>query len=143
MKIKWIIQTIILTVSQLTVVAFAAGDNSPLSVSVTPKDLPPKVRITLARYESKVVMMLQQRWHPRCNEKSAHVSFHVAADGTVSRVRLIKSSGKYITDQTALSAVESLNKLPPLPSGVESIVASIEFDPTKLIQIRSRHRTLQ
>ncbi|MBC7927557.1 MAG: TonB family protein [Bryobacteraceae bacterium] len=55
------------------------------------------------------------------------VSFEIARDGSISKVRIAQSSGNFTLDQSAQRAIVQSNPLPPLPREFERDVANIEF----------------
>ncbi len=53
----------------------------------------------------------------RGSDGEAHVTFTVAADGSVSRIALSRSSGNAALDDAALAAVRRAAPFPPIPEG--------------------------
>ncbi len=51
------------------------------------------------------------------DQLTARVSFHVAANGTISQVRIVKSSGSAEFDRSALDAFKTVGSIGPRPDG--------------------------
>ena len=69
------------------------------------------------RYIDLVTSTMKQRWVNPIADPSlvAAVRFEIAADGTVSAIRLDQSSGNGAYDAAALRAVRAVRTLPPPP----------------------------
>ena len=71
---------------------------------------------TYAYYTSRLVAAIKARWtRPPIDGVEALVTFRIAADGTVSGVELVQSSGVTRFDNAGLRAIELASPVPPLP----------------------------
>ena len=83
----------------------------------------------LGRYVAECTNRIRPNWRPLPQTISAHPDFEVrvmvlvAADGTLSKRRIIKSSGDTAFDRSAITAVSRTARFPPPPP---SYVASAE-----------------
>lgn len=50
------------------------------------------------------------------------IAFTIGADGSLSNVRVVKSSGTNDLDQAALNAVQSARSIGPRPKGMSSAI---------------------
>lgn len=68
-------------------------------------------------YLSTIISRIGENWkNPYRGEKiSAVVHFFITRDGRIKEVKVYKSSGNYLFDQSVTRAVNRTKKLPPLP----------------------------
>jgi TonB family protein len=74
---------------------------------------------------------IKRNWFPprKQSSKRTQVTFTVAKDGTLSNVRVTKSSGEADEDQAGLDAIKDLGKADPLPPGASpSVDIQFTFD---------------
>lgn len=84
-------------------------------------------------YEKLIRERVAQRW--RTNDVDARlrnappciVTFNIAANGNISNIKVVQSSGNYALDQSTVRAIYEANPMPPLPQGFEKSSANIEF----------------
>lgn len=74
---------------------------------------------------------------PNTGALTADVTFLIHRDGSISDIRLLKTSGGYVFDKTCLAAVEAagrLKKFGPLPEGFTDDVLPVifSFDPKRM-----------
>ncbi len=93
---------------------------SPQSVSGASKSVP---------YLSDVKRRIKRAWFPPKHNEGAivTVTFTVHGNGTISKVKLKKSSGRGICDQAALKAIENAAPFRPLPGEFPSKVIEVEM----------------
>lgn len=71
---------------------------------------------TYAYYTSRLVAAIKARWtRPPIDGVEALVSFRIAADGAVSDIELVQSSGVTRFDNAGLRAIGLASPVPPLP----------------------------
>lgn len=73
---------------------------------------------TYGYYVNRVVALISQTWdRPPVGSEfvQAVINFDILADGTVTRVELVESSGSAVFDDQARRAVEAASPMPPLP----------------------------
>ncbi len=71
---------------------------------------------TYAYYTSRLVAAIKARWtRPPIEGVEAVVFFRIAADGAVSDLELLRSSGVARFDRAGLRAIELASPVPPLP----------------------------
>ena len=83
-------------------------------------------------YLQNIVRQIALRFEVPRNAASliAEVTFLIHRDGTVTGIRLIRNSGSYVFDQTAIGAVESAGRagrFGPLPQGFPDDVLPVIF----------------
>jgi TonB family protein len=68
-------------------------------------------------YLSTIISRIGRNWRNpyRGEEISAVVHFFITRDGSIEEVKLHKSSGNYLFDQSVIRAVNITKSLPPLP----------------------------
>lgn len=75
---------------------------------------------TYAYYTSRLIAAIKARWtRPPIEGVEAVVFFRIAADGTVSDLELLLSSGVRRFDNAGLRAIELASPVPPLPRGFQ------------------------
>ncbi|MEM7351409.1 MAG: energy transducer TonB [Acidobacteriota bacterium] len=73
---------------------------------------------TYGYYLDRVVSAISANWvRPPLGNLETHLHFRIRRDGTITDLRLVKSSTEGDFDAAALRAVESSSPLPPLPKG--------------------------
>lgn len=79
-------------------------------------------------YMSALQQRIKRAWFPPkdTTSKRITVTFKVARDGTLTNLRVVRTSGLQIADSAALKAVESAAPFANLPSGAPEQV-DIEF----------------
>lgn len=82
-------------------------------------------------YMSRLQSLIKKRWFPPRHPMANHVKavFDVSRDGTMSGLRLVRSSGITIIDRAALEAINSAAPFPPLPEySPPSVTIEFSFD---------------
>lgn len=82
-------------------------------------------------YMSRLQALIKKRWFPPRHPMANHVKavFDVSRDGTMSGLRLVRSSGISIIDRAALEAINSAAPFPPLPEySPPSVTIEFSFD---------------
>lgn len=82
-------------------------------------------------YMSRLQALIKRRWFPPRHPMANHVKavFDVSRDGTMSGLRLVRSSGITIIDRAALEAINSAAPFPPLPEySPPSVTIEFSFD---------------
>jgi TonB family protein len=76
-------------------------------------------------YMSRLQRSIKRHWFPpsRNSSQRTQVTFAVASDGTISNLKISKSSGDQAEDQAGLKAINDLGKADPLPPGSSTPVA--------------------
>ncbi len=73
---------------------------------------------TYGYYLDRVVAAISANWRrPPMGSLEAKLHFRIQRDGTITRLRVVTSSGQEAYDAAALRAVEASSPLPPLPKG--------------------------
>lgn len=83
-----------------------------------------------ADYLAMVRAKIMERWlYPDTIDRDleAIVAIRINRDGSVQLIALEKSSGNRLFDRSAISAINSVHRLPPPPDGIEEI--GIRFKP--------------
>jgi TonB family protein len=89
--------------------------------------------IDMGPYMRELQRKIKKAWYPpKGNEsKRIKVAFKVHKDGTISKLKLVISSGVDVADEAATQAVENAAPFAPLPDGVgEEIDINFTFDYT-------------
>jgi TonB family protein len=75
------------------------------------------VGLAFLAYRQQVVELIKGRWSTAVRRPGllTRVQFEIAPTGTIGNVRLAHSSGDPIYDETALRAVQGVERLPPPP----------------------------
>jgi periplasmic protein TonB len=73
-----------------------------------------------AYYVQQITQKVAQQWYtnmldPQAAGHRVYITFHVERDGSLSHIQIAQRSGDNTLDQTALSAVQHIDTLPPLP----------------------------
>ena len=90
-----------------------------------------KQEVDFSSYLAEMQRRIKRAWHPPKGNESKTVTFKfkVSSDGSVARIRLVKSSGVTITDNAAKVAIEQAAPFPPLPQGApEEVDIRFTFD---------------
>ncbi len=79
-------------------------------------------------YMARLQRSIKSHWSPPKRESSqrTQVQFAIAKDGTISKLRVIKSSGDAEEDKAGLEAINKMGKAPSLPDGSDQSV-DIQF----------------
>ncbi|MFC1668533.1 energy transducer TonB [Chlamydiota bacterium] len=117
--------------------------HEPSTKKTAPLSQDPRVTVNdtqfvFSWYLSTIQDKIKNNWDPPSSAlvisraKTVFISFQIARDGTVTRVRVSKSSGNNDLDNSALDAVRKTS-LPPLPGGYRNsaLSVSVEFEPLK------------
>jgi TonB family protein len=87
------------------------------------------VSLEMLAYKTQIVNAVKERWSNAISRPGmlAFVVCRIARDGTISNVRLSRTSGNPIYDQTAVTAVELVGQFPPPPPAHADKFAEFEF----------------
>ena len=82
-----------------------------------------------ALYMKEVERKIKKNWNPPKNDTSASaaVDFKVLKDGKIEDIKLVKSSGVPLMDEAAISALEKVSPLPPLPEECNENFVIVQF----------------
>lgn len=88
-----------------------------------------KSNINWSQYMREVQRKIERNWHPPKNNtpKQVVVMFKVGRDGSLSALKVVKSSGVAAVDDTAKKAVEKAAPFRPLPPKFKGSHVDIEF----------------
>ncbi|MDB5050006.1 MAG: hypothetical protein JWO30_3077 [Fibrobacteres bacterium] len=90
---------------------------------------------SLQFWASRVKKKIELKWQSHTKslkpgKKFAEVTFNVLRDGTIKDVSLKQSSADSLFDFLALSAIEDIESLPPIPAGFpkDTIFVNYQFE---------------
>ena len=107
------------------------------SVAVAPPVAPTKPTINAGRdvdfgpYMAELQRRIKRAWYPPKSHESDRIQvvFKVHTNGTMSNLRLSKSSSSAIANQAALKAIQNAAPFRPLPDGApDSVDIQFTFD---------------
>lgn len=87
--------------------------------------------IDFGLYMAHLQRSIKRNWHPSKSKSSKKIAvfFSVSRDGTISNLKILKSSGDAVEDQAGLDAVKTFGKADPLPAGAPpSVDIQFSFD---------------
>lgn len=82
-------------------------------------------------YLALIQYRIESQWRPPANAGGGlltTISFRIGTKGGLSEVKISKSSGNFVVDQSALRAVYAADPLPPLPAGAGLPSLGVHFD---------------
>lgn len=104
-----------------------AVPDEPDEGSLTGSKLGTSNTATGNQYEAEVVGTLQKNYNfpagltPDQIQNPPEIVFHIAADGTLSGIKLVKSAGNSFVDDACVDAAKLTGKVPPPPATVHGM----------------------
>jgi protein TonB len=109
-----------------------AADDEPDEGSLTGSKLGVSNTATGNQYEAQVVGLLHQNYNfpagltPDQLQNPPEILFHIAPDGTLTGIKLTKSSGNSFVDDACVDAAKLTAKVPPPPASVHGMRVQCE-----------------